>query len=49
MSTTLRVSDSHAEIFELNMLALRYEKRIGLMVTRLSGLRKLAFDGRRQS
>lgn len=49
MKTTLRVSDSHAEIFEQNMLALRYEKRIGLMVVRLSGLRKIAFDGRRQS
>lgn len=49
MTTTLRISDSHDSIFEQNMLALRYEKRIGLMVVRLSGLRKMVFDSIRES
>lgn len=49
MSTTLRVSDSHDILFEQNMVALRYEKRLGLMVVRTKGICSLDFDGRRQS
>lgn len=49
MVTTLRVSDSHDNLFALNMVALRYEKRIGLMVVRLKGVLKLLLNGQRQS
>lgn len=38
MSTMLAVSDSHANIFAQNMIAWRYEKRIGLMVPRPRGI-----------
>ena len=44
MTTNLKVSNSHAELFEYNMVALRLEKRIGLMVVRRKGLCKLDFS-----
>lgn len=49
MVTTLRITDSHDDIFDQNLLALRFERRVGLMKVRLAGLRKLLFDGPRES
>lgn len=43
MLTRLAVSNSHADLFEQNMVALRYEKRIGLMLVRRKGLCSLDF------
>lgn len=44
MTTTLKVSQSHADLFEYNMVALRYEKRLGLMLVRRKGLCSLDFS-----
>jgi len=44
MSTMLAVSDSHANIFAQNMIAWRYEKRIGLMVPRPRGICVVTLD-----
>lgn len=49
MSLKMAVSDSHDKIFAMNMIAWRYEKRLGLMVPRPRGICLITLDGPRTS
>lgn len=49
MSLKMAVSDSHDKIFQMNMIAWRYEKRLGLMVPRPRGICLITLDGPRPS